>query len=312
MSESDSSIPQKLADLAKDLSAIRKYIGFGSAIDLPFYHWIDANDPDAVLSDSDPEDARKEVLAAAAEFVEAVDTAERTLNTIPASVLEHLSAFSGVLWEMRTRRALKAIQDEISYLRFHSEKPELLLTMIRAKGKLGFEKMDSELMNFWNELSERIVQLQLFLDALSGQNPLISPQSVNQAPVSISNGSTESDGDSVVPPAKQESQVEINDNHPKGDELPPPKYDPNSADWILSETLCDVINIKATTIADYRKARKCGEDRKDEFGNWNVDCVGKFRRQVNSKGSVAYYRPAMSESYKARLTYAESQKRQKP
>jgi hypothetical protein len=119
------------------------------------------------------------------------------------------------------------------------------------------------------------------------------------------------DGDSVVPPTTQESQVEINDNHPKGDELPPPKYDPNSADWILSETLCDVINIKATTIADYRKARKCGEDRKDEFGNWNVDCVGKFRRQVNSKGSVAYYRPAMSESYKAKLTYAESQKRPK-
>jgi hypothetical protein len=120
------------------------------------------------------------------------------------------------------------------------------------------------------------------------------------------------DGDSVVPPTKQESQVEIDDNRPEGDELPPPEYDPNSVDWILSETLCDVINIKAATIADYRKARKCGEDRKDEFGNWNVDCVGKFRRQVNSKGSVAYYRPAMSESYKAKLTYAESQKLQKP
>jgi hypothetical protein len=142
-------------------------------------------------------------------------------------------------------------------------------------------------------------------------NAIPGERKVRQEPVAKAYGSTESDGDTVVPPAKQESQVEINDNHPKGDELPPPKYDPDSADWILSETLCDVINIKAATIAKYRRPRNCGEDRKDEFGNWNVDCVGKFRRQVNSKGSVAYYRPAMSESYRARLTYAESQKRPK-
>jgi len=101
------------------------------------------------------------------------------------------------------------------------------------------------------------------------------------------------------------------DKHPKGDASPPPKYDPNSVDWILSETLCNVIGIKASTITEYRKPRKCGKDRIDEFGSWNVDCVGKFRRQVNRKGSVAYYRPAMSDSYKARLTYAES-KNQKP
>ena len=110
-----------------------------------------------------------------------------------------------------------------------------------------------------------------------------------------------------------ENPTETDDKLPEMiDESPPPKYDPNSADWILSETLCKVIKIKADTIADYRKARKCGEDKKDEFGSWNVDCVGKFRRKVNGKGSVAYYRPAMSESYKAKLMYAESQKLQKP
>jgi hypothetical protein len=141
---------------------------------------------------------------------------------------------------------------------------------------------------------------------------IISQRRAAQEPVAKAYGSTESDGDTVVPPAKQESQVEINDNHPKGDELPPPKYDPNSADWILSETLCDVINIKAATIAKYRRPRNCGEDKKDEFGRWNVDCVGKFRRNVTHKRSVAYYRPAMSSLYQAKLEYAESQKRQKP
>lgn len=142
-------------------------------------------------------------------------------------------------------------------------------------------------------------------NAIPGQRRVLEP-------VANPNEPTQSEGGSVLPPTKQESQDEIDDNRPKGDELAPPEYDPNSADWILSETLCNVIGIKASTIADYRKPRKCGEDTIDEFGSWNVDCVGKFRRQVNRKGSVAYYRPAMSSAYTAKLEYAESQKRQKP
>jgi hypothetical protein len=117
---------------------------------------------------------------------------------------------------------------------------------------------------------------------------------------------------SVVQSSKTEPPTETDDKPPKkSDDSPPPKYDPNSADWILSETLCKKLNIKASTISEYRKPRKCGRDRIDEFGNWNIDCVGKFRRKVNRKGSVAYYRPALSDAYKAKLTYAESQKNEK-
>ncbi|MFN7878232.1 MAG: hypothetical protein ACK5PB_23135 [Pirellula sp.] len=107
-----------------------------------------------------------------------------------------------------------------------------------------------------------------------------------------------------------DSNVETGGN--THDELPPPEYDPNSTDWILSETLCEVIRIKASTITEYRKPRKCGKDKIDNFGTWNIDCVGKFRRRVNGKGSVAYYRPAMSDTYKAKLAYAESQKNTNP
>ena len=142
---------------------------------------------------------------------------------------------------------------------------------------------------------------------------IIDQRRVHKEPVSNPNGIAESDGDSVSQSTATEKPTETDDKLSEMiDESPPPQYDPNSVDWILSETLCDVINIKARTIADYRKPGKCGEDRIDKFGSWNVDCIGKFRRQVNRKGSVAYYRPAMSSAYTAKLEYAESQKRQKP
>lgn len=127
------------------------------------------------------------------------------------------------------------------------------------------------------------------------------------------NGNAQSGGDSDELSSKTEKPTETDDKPPKmTDESPPPKYDPNSADWILSETLCKVLGIKASTINGYRKPGVCGKDKIDEFGTWNVDCIGKFRRNVNKKKSVAYYRPAMSSAYTAKLEYAESQKRQKP
>lgn len=121
------------------------------------------------------------------------------------------------------------------------------------------------------------------------------PQSDNEMPV---------EANFVVSP----KPVKNDSNEADPNNLPPPKYDPNSTDWILSETLCEVLRIRASTITEYRKPRKCGKDRIDQFGNWNIDCVGKFRRRVNSKGSVAYYRPDMTDSYKAKLSYAESQR----
>jgi hypothetical protein len=143
---------------------------------------------------------------------------------------------------------------------------------------------------------------------------IISQRRVHQKSLANSNGKDQSDDVSVLPSSKRENPTKTDDQLLKEpDESPLPKYDPtNSADWILSETLCNVIGIKASTITEYRKPRKCGKDRIDEFGSWNTDCVGKFRRNVNSKGSVAYYRPSMSDTYKAKLAYAESQKINNP
>jgi hypothetical protein len=163
MSESDSWI----SALAGALKAVCEHIGFGSALDLSFYRWMAVNTPNSVFWDSDPEDAPKEVLTAAAEFVEAVDSAELILNAIPASMIEHLRAVTdGVRWDMRTRGTLKAIQEEISYFRFHSEKPEILLAMLRAMGKDGFERMNSKLWGFRLELTERLLDLNSLPDKI--------------------------------------------------------------------------------------------------------------------------------------------------
>ena len=150
-------------------------------------------------------------------------------------------------------------------------------------------------------------------DMIDEARAIISQRRVHQETVANQNTKDQSDGGSVLPSSKPEPPTKTDDKLPKKvDELPPPKYDPNLADWILSETLCNAINIKASTITEYRKPRKCGKDKIDKFGSWNIDCVGKFRRKVNSKGSVAYYRPAMSDTYKAKLAYAEAQNTNKP
>ncbi len=159
--ESDSRIPQKVAALADALEAVRRHIGFGSVLDLSLYSWLKATAPDAMPWDGDAEEAHDEILAAAAEFVDAVDTAERMLNAPQVSDLELLSAsIGGVPWDMRTRRTLKAIQDEISILSLHSKNPQLLFSLLRAKGKAGFEKLQMELSKFKDELRERILDLQ--------------------------------------------------------------------------------------------------------------------------------------------------------
>lgn len=159
MSESDTSIPQKVAALVDALQAIRRHIGGFSPLDLAFDSWLEATDPDSMPWDHDEEDARKDVLAAATEFVEAVDTAERVLNTVPVSVLEPLSAFTGgVRWDMQTRRTLKTIQDEISDLS-HSQNPEFFFFLLNMMGKAGFMELKSNLGKYQGELAERIFDL---------------------------------------------------------------------------------------------------------------------------------------------------------
>lgn len=312
MTESDSSNPQKVAALAAALEGVRRHIGFGSELDLTFRSWLHAN---ATISDPwnpNPEDAEsKEVLAAAANFLEAIDNAERVLNALPESVLKPLSALiGGVPWDMRTRRTLKAIQDEQSDLRWHSMKPKFFLAMLRAKGKARFDESQLKLRQLWPELGDRILDLKSLpydLDEETKSNT--GKRSSHQACGVIPITKAQSEGCTVVPSLTSgKSTKTVNQVPEKSEESPPPKYDPNSADWMLSETLCTVLGIKACTITEYRKPRKCGSDRVDEFGKWNVDRVGKFRRNVNRKKSVAYYRPAMSDTYKAKLVYAESQK----
>lgn len=283
MSDSDSSIPQKVAALAIALEAVCQHIGFYSPLDLSFYSWLEATDPDRVPWDPDPSDARKEVLAAAVELLEVVDTAVRMLNAVPVSVLKPLSKYSdSVRWDVRTRRTLKELQATITDLPNDSTYAFVGLSIRNLAGEAEVDEMRSKLKGFLGEIKKRIFDLSCLPDDRSGRT---NPTTILEDP-------TKTDD---KPPKKK-------------DESPPPKYDPNSKDWILSEILCKVIGIKAATITEYRKPRKCGDDRTDEFGSWNIDCVGTFRRNVNSKRGVAYYRPSIVDAYTAKLTYAESQK----
>ena len=159
MSESDISIPQKVAALANALEAVRRHIGSESKLDRWFHAWLKAGP--GTLPWFTRETARNYFLAATAEFVEAVDTAERMLNAVPLRVLKPLSRFTGgVRWDMRTRRTLKEIQASISILRNHSTKPDYLLVILRAGGNAEFNNMQHALSKFLNELSDRILDLQ--------------------------------------------------------------------------------------------------------------------------------------------------------
>ena len=268
MTESDSSTPQKVAALASAIKAVCQSIGFGSELDLLVYSCLPPTDPSAVPRDGSLEDARKEVLAAAAKFVEAVDTAERLLNAIPVKDLEPLSPYTdGVRWDVETRRKLKEIQAIIFVLRNPSTDLDDLFSKHGIFGKAKFEKMQSELEKSHHELRKRIFDLQCLPDDQSDPtNPIIDQRRVHKEPVANPNGIAKSDGDSDELSSKTEKPTETDDKPPNmTDESPPPKYDPNSADWILSETLCKVLDIKASTIVGYRKPRECGEDTIDEF-----------------------------------------------
>jgi ElaB/YqjD/DUF883 family membrane-anchored ribosome-binding protein len=160
MSESDSCIPQKVAALADALDAVCRHIGFGSELDLSFYSCLPPTDSAAIGRDGTLEDARKEVLAAAAKFVEAVDTAERLLNAIPVSALKPLSPYTGgVRWDVATRRTLKEIDEIIFDLRKTSTDLDSLFSKRGVFGKDRFEGMQSKLKRFLDELPKRIFEL---------------------------------------------------------------------------------------------------------------------------------------------------------
>jgi GTP cyclohydrolase II len=152
----------------------------------------------------------EDVLEAAAEFVEAVATADQMLNATPVSALEPLSGLTGgVPWELRTRRALRAIQHETAILKCHSRDREGLLSGLWWMGEDGLKQMQSKLKEFDLELKERLLDLDSLPDDLSDPtDAIISQRRVHQDPVAISNGSTESDVGSVVPSSKRQDPTE--------------------------------------------------------------------------------------------------------
>jgi hypothetical protein len=160
MSDSDTSIHQKVADLAKALSAVRWRIGVGGGLYGPFLSWFRASGPDAKPRDRDSRDRLKSCVKAAREFVKEVDTANRTLNALPDSVLNRLSALIGdVPWDVRTRLTLRAIQYEASFLKSISMDPSMLDSLLSSMGKDGFMQQQSKLLEFRLELSKRLMEL---------------------------------------------------------------------------------------------------------------------------------------------------------
>jgi hypothetical protein len=366
MSESDSSIPKKVSALIDAFEEIRKQAGPFSPLDLAFYSWVRKTNLDTLKCFGEPDDAGKEVLATASKFVESVDRAVCVFNAIPVSVLEPLSIFTGrERWDQVTRRILRALQNDVFFLRDNSVFPNSLLSRLGHWRDDEFDEWQEQLMEYSEMLRKKIIDLQtLPTQTFETKGSLVEPQStkLHLYDGDVDLGLVELSGltklcTSLLPQGKVqgtlyrdeagrfiyydsdnddksigktcrmmcaadafEVALKANDFSVARDELiaelekikhadnsQPPEYDAGSTDWILSESLCKLLNIKATTISDYRKARKCGEDKHDKFGKWNRDCVGTFRRNVNKKHGVAYYRPLMSETYKAKLTYAESQ-----
>jgi len=172
MSESDSSIPQKVADLANALVGVRQQIFQTGRLFHSFQRWYEATGEEAILRYLNPLDGSQkdgslregseDVLDAAAEFVEAVATADQMLNATPVSALEPLSGLTGgVPWDLRTRRALRAIRAETAILELRN--PEALLSGLWWMGEDRLKQMRSKLTEIDLELKERIIDLKAIL-----------------------------------------------------------------------------------------------------------------------------------------------------
>ena len=165
MSESDSPDHQKVAALAGALAAVRRHVEGRSGLFRLFHSWFRANGPDFRSWDLNQRDGLKQFLEPVAEYVEAVDTANRMLDAVPVSVLEPLSGLTGgVRWDVRTRRTLRTIQRETCFLRRHSRDSKMFYSELCRMGKDGFMEMQSRLKESGFELAERIFDLQCLPD----------------------------------------------------------------------------------------------------------------------------------------------------
>lgn len=213
MSESDSSIRQKLRALAYALGAVSIQVVRMRRFSRSFHSWFEVKGPDAIPGVRYPRD----VLDAAAEFVEKVATADQMLDAIPVSALEPRSGLAGgVRWDVRTRRTLRAIQHETAILECHSRDPEGLLLGLCWMGEDGLKQMQSKLDESLLELTQRILDLNSLPDDLSDPTDASSGQQrAHQVPVANSNGTTKSDDDSIKPSLEQENSTETDETLPK-------------------------------------------------------------------------------------------------
>ena len=281
MSDPDTSIPQKVAALAESLKTVCQSIGFASELDISFYKSLPPTDPSAVPRDGSLEDARKEVLADAAKFVEAVDTAERLLNAIPIEELEPLSPYTdGVRWDVETRRTLKEIQRIISV--WHNPWPDLdyLFSKHGILSKAKFEEMQSELLNPYLELRKRIFDLQCLPDEPT--KPTIAITDNRKGDVQTVTTAKPQASNSV-------EHVETNKQELEEMERNTPVLDTGSIKWIAARKKNrEKLGYPTSTLATYRLESSGGRQLSPYFG---VDKDGRrWRRETDkTEGSTVYY-----------------------
>lgn len=152
---------EKVKALINALNTVREHTGFAPPWEIAIERWLGLTDPSFVSIDADPQTAHAEVLAAAAEFVKAVELAEMALSSIPVPALEPLSAFtSGVRWDIQMRRTLKLLQRDLIELAWLRLSPDVVLAMLRRNDNANFVMLQSKLKRFARELRDRVLDLE--------------------------------------------------------------------------------------------------------------------------------------------------------
>jgi len=306
MSESDSWIPQKVAALAGALKAVLELIGTFKPLDLAFLHWHRDEGPESVPWDNDREDERKKLLAAVAEFVEAVDTAERLLNAIPFKDLEPLSSFTGgVRWDVQTRRILIEIQIITSVLCKYSTDPDFLLSYNGIGSKARFDEMLYKLIELKPELSDRISNLKYPPDDQSDPtNAIPAQRRATKEPVANPNENTQSKAGSVLQSTAM--LVEIKGNS-EGSLLGTPKQTTKEREAAFDDAISDYadsdwrrdkrLNNKAWRVRSKEQTGELfGEDANER--GWYQSKTGEQVIRKDKEGAWVYLTASHSKELK--------------
>lgn len=285
MSESDSRIPGTVAALAEALEAVCQYVGSENASPGLFYvaflRYLNALSPNPDPWNGTPEEEGKNVLATAARFLEAVDTAKRLLNAIPFSDLEPLSSFTdGVRWDIQTRCTLNEIQACISILHYGATNPDFLLFFLRPIGNEPLNNMQQELHKSSNELRKRIFDLQCLPDEPTNPTSAI-PDKWNGDVQGLSNANTKVSHPTEQAETDLQELEEMDRNTPV--------LDTGSIKWIAArKENQEKLGYPTNTLATYRLKSSGGRQLSPYFG---VDKDGRRWRRENEKTekSTVYY-----------------------